>query len=150
MPIVILVLLFTNVLVINAATDITAILADGNESQFLLSDVKRIEVTADEYNGTMTVETKDGSLYGEYIKILFHEEVLSVGELKDIKVKIFPNPVSETLYVQSTEDDIRLVVYDLEGQCQLNAIGNELNVSSLQKGTYILGVNQQYVKFIKK
>ena len=151
-PVFILALFVANAFVAsaNTNTNIIAILTDGNSAPFLLSDVKRIEVTADEYSGTMSILGKDGTLYGDYLKILFVEEVLSVGDLKDIKVKVFPNPVSESLTIQGIDADDELIVYDLGGKCVLQHKGNEINVSDLEQGAYILCVNQQYVKFLKK
>ncbi len=63
---------------------------------------------------------------------------------------IYPNPVAETLRIDGAAAGSTLVVYDLQGRTLLQTTENQLNVSALAEGTYLLKVNNQVVKFIKK
>jgi hypothetical protein len=38
----------------------------------------------------------------------------------------------------------------MNGKCISSEYGNEIDVAVLQKGTYILGINDYFVKFIKQ
>lgn len=98
----------------------------------------------------MSICDKDGNQVGKYQKVLFSSISTSIGETVIPNVYVYPNPVVNTLNVQGATEDTSLTVYNLAGQCLLNEYGSEINVASLQQGTYILCVNKQYVKFIKK
>lgn len=135
------------------ATDVSnlvAVSADGNETTYLLADVQRIEVQANDVKGEMTILQKDGNKVGNYQKILFAEPQTGIEELGISSVFIYPNPVSNTLFIQGVEDEAILEVYNLTGKSVIKDKGTELDVTSLNQGTYILRINNQYVKFIKK
>ena len=55
-----------------------------------------------------------------------------------------------TLNIQGVDENTPLEVYNLTGKSLLKDKGTELDVTSLSQGTYILRINNQYVKFIKK
>lgn len=130
---------------------IVAISADDEATSFLLSDVQRIDVSADETDGIMTVVTKDGYSQGEYQKIIFPSESTSVGDVEVPNVYVYPNPVSNIIHVSGVdEENTDLIVFDLTGKCLLCEKGDELDVTSLNKGTYILFVDDLHVKFIKQ
>ena len=66
------------------------------------------------------------------------------------KIYIFPNPVYNNFYVSGVdEDDTHLIIYDMDGNCIAGEFGNEIEVDFLAKGTYILGINEYFVKFLK-
>jgi hypothetical protein len=58
--------------------------------------------------------------------------------------------VVNTLSIQGVDENTALEVYNLTGKSVLKDKGTELDVTSLTQGTYILRINNQYVKFIKK
>jgi hypothetical protein len=74
---------------------------------------------------------------------------LGTENLTISKIKIFPNPVSNRLFIefpdyQKSNHDI--LIYDLQGRLiqyplknQLNSV--EINVSALDKGVYIMQIN---------
>ena len=74
----------------------------------------------------------------------------SIDESAEAKVYVYPNPVVNTLNVLGISDTEPLFVYDLSGKCLITERGIIVEVSSLTKGTYILKVNNQCIKFIKK
>ena len=136
------------------ATDVSnlvAVSADGNETTYLLADVQRIEVQADNETGKMTILQKNGTKVGNYQKILFATSShTSLEENKELQIFVFPNPVSHTLHFQGVDENTSLEVYNLTGKSVIKDKGTELDVTSLNQGTYILRINNQYVKFIKK
>lgn len=130
---------------------IVTISADGEATSYLLSQVQRIDVVANDKVGIMKVVTKDGSSEGDYQKIIFASETTSVGDVEVPNVYVFPNPVSNTIHVNGVdEEDTDLIVFDMNGKCLLYEKGNELDVTDLNKGTYILFVDNLRVKFIKQ
>ena len=130
--------------------NMVAVSADGNKTTYALATVSRINVIADANSASMTVVDKDGNQFAGYVKILFAEKETSIEELGFTQVYVFPNPVVNTLTIQGVDENTPLEVYNLTGKSVLKDKGAELDVTSLSQGTYILRINNQYVKFIKK
>jgi hypothetical protein len=134
----------------NEVSNIVAVSADGDKTAYALADVNRINVIADANSASMTVIDKDGNEYDGYLKILFAESATGVEEFDITSVYVYPNPVVNTLSIQGVDENTALEVYNLTGKSVLKDKGTELDVTSLTQGTYILRINNQYVKFIKK
>lgn len=132
-------------------SQLIAVSADGSEITYLLANVQRIEVQANDVQGKMTILQKDGNKVGNYQKILFATSTTtSLEENKELQIFVFPNPVSHTLNIQGVDENTSLEVYNLTGKSLIKEKGTELDVTSLNQGAYILRINNQYVKFIKK
>ena len=145
-----LAIFFASQLFANEVTQCVAVSADGYKTTYALLDIKRIEINATNSKASMTILNKDGVYSSEYQKILFAESATDIEELGISSIFVFPNPVSNTLYIQGIDDDASLEVYNLTGKSVIKDKGTELDVTSLNQGTYILRINNQYVKFIKK
>ena len=130
--------------------NMVAVSADGDKTTYALATVSRINVIADANSASMTVVDKDGNQFAGYVKILFAEAPTDIEELGFTQVYVFPNPVVNTLTIQGVDENTPLEVYNLTGKSVLKDKGAELDVTSLSQGTYILRINNQYVKFIKK
>ena len=69
-------------------------------------------------------------------------------------VLVFPNPVKNILTVSGTDKVVKINLFDLNGMLLKSTMsqGNKTNidVSSLQQGTYLLHIDGQVVKFIKQ
>lgn len=85
------------------------------------------------------------------------EEILSVSENTEESVQIFPNPVKDVLNIKNHVSIFDFEIYSLEGK--KIKIGKKINdskidVSTLQKGNYLLKVKtqlgEQTSKFIKE
>ena len=130
---------------------LVAISADGNATTYLLSQVQRINVSANGTNGAMSVVNKEGYEEGEYRKLIFPTVSTNICGAEVQNIYVYPNPVSNTLYVNGVDgNDTNLIIYDMNGKCISSEYGNEIDVAVLQKGTYILGINDYFVKFIKQ
>lgn len=127
-----------------------AVSADGDKTMYVLADIQRIEINATDSEASMTILDKNGNYSAEYQKILFAESNTGIEELGISSFFVFPNPVSNTLYIQGVDENAALEVYNLTGKSLIKEKGTELDVTSLNQGTYILRINNQYVKFIKK
>ena len=134
----------------NEVTQCVAVSADGYKTSYVLADIQRIEIKATDFKASMTILNKDGVYSSEYQKILFAESNTGIEELGISSFFIFPNPVSNTLYIQGVDEYAALEVFNLTGKSVIEGKGTELDVTSLNQGTYILRINNQYVKFIKK
>ncbi|MBR2168394.1 MAG: T9SS type A sorting domain-containing protein [Paludibacteraceae bacterium] len=70
-------------------------------------------------------------------------------EIPENNIRIYPNPVQETLNIESNES-VSYKIFDLDGRLLLNGEGNSIGVSSLKTGTYLLQINNNTLKFIKQ
>jgi hypothetical protein len=71
------------------------------------------------------------------------------------KLKVYPNPTSDFINIETTKEIKNIAVYNMIGQKIMQANSKQLNVSNLANGAYILEVtsNQEtieYFKIIKK
>ena len=88
-----------------------------------------------------------------YIQIT---EAVSISELSDNdKFMVYPNPVSDILYLATNTGATVMGVLNLSGQeLEMPIKDNELNVSKLALGFYLLKVENEgiisFVKFEKK
>ena len=142
---------FTSCLYAEEVENIIAVSADGSKITYALANIKRIEVNATYKSGEMTVVKTNKESQSGYTKLLFaHDAPTSIDGIGEVSVYIFPNPVSNTLNIMGVDESASLAVYNLSGKCVIKDKGNTIDVSSLSQGTYILQINEQYVKFIKK
>jgi hypothetical protein len=68
---------------------------------------------------------------------------LSISENSISGIKIYPNPVSDILYIQNENVAVsRMELYNLQGKCVLNITDNvnQINVENLNKGIYFLKI----------
>lgn len=143
-------LLFATLLFANEVNSFVAVSADGDNTTYGLADVKRIDVNTTGTSASMTVVLNDGAEEGTYTKLLFTKDITSIEGIGEVLVYVYPNPVSSTLNIQGVDDTASLSVFNLSGKCVLQEAGTEIDVTSLHQGTYILRINNNYVKFIKK
>jgi hypothetical protein len=127
-----------------------AVSSDGNDAFYFLPEVQRIEVSERGEEPFMIVLSKDGNRKSNVQRILFDRVQTEIAGIGVVSVYVYPNPVAHTLYIQGLTEPAHLAVYNLGGKCYMQEKGTEIDVTALQQGTYILSVNQQYVKFIKK
>ena len=103
---------------------------------FYPTDLTSIAITANaqEYNFNSTLS--------------IHENIKNEG------LQIFPNPVSDIVYIDGSSSQLKIVVFDILGKQVLNKSNtNTINVSLLSKGVYFIkvsdGINSSTKKFIK-
>ena len=145
-----LVLMFASLLFANEVNSFVAVSADGDDTTYTLANIKRIDVNTTGTSASVTVVLNDGAEEGTYTKLLFVKDITSIEGIGEVSVYVYPNPVSSTLNIQGVDDTASLSVYSLSGKCVLQETGTEIDVTSLHQGTYILRINNNYVKFIKK
>lgn len=87
-------------------------------------------------------------------KIVFGEYAPSAVEDIESRVAVYPNPTHDALVVKGIATGQTVRVYDLQGRMlsatQTQAESTQINVSALQKGTYLLQIGAEIVKFMKE
>ncbi|MGX1023043.1 T9SS type A sorting domain-containing protein [Flavobacterium sp. CS20] len=84
----------------------------------------------------------------------FYDNVLSQEEFLRQKVKVYPNPVVDKLFIESNQTNIQeLLIYDLSGRIVLkqDSLENyQFDVSKLRQGIYILKIYTSHGEVQKK
>ncbi|RRA95732.1 M43 family zinc metalloprotease [Paenimyroides viscosum] len=111
---------------------------------------ERTSITNAKLNCTTQYNIGDIEDYG----VIFATS-LSIDELEKQKYNIYPNPVENTLNINSDNSDEKsITIYTTSGQLIKNLKTTDENlsidVSQLSSGTYILNINNVPYKFIKK
>ena len=84
------------------------------------------------------------------------ENTLAVKDTKSQQVQVYPNPAVDVLNITKVSDKATYSIYNMAGQAVNNGkvVNNKVQVSQLQKGVYIIVVDNNgdvtKVKFIKK
>lgn len=108
--------------------------------------------------GTVTVTVTLGTCPKSSTMNVTINMATSIADKSTIDSKIYPNPVQDKIYVQVNQN-AQAILYDLHGKkllsAWLNAGSNEINVSSLPQGTYMLVLlqnerKQQQISIVKQ
>jgi len=65
----------------------------------------------------------------------------SIGDNTLANLKIYPNPVKDVLRIDLDEDILTIEIFDMLGQRIKTSQVKEINVASLDKGTYLIRIN---------
>lgn len=122
------------------AGSIYAISADGRSDEFTIGDVRSIKI-APKANGVKSYNS---------IKFGQSSEQTGTEETSSRFIMVYPNPVSEYITISGTDEEVKIAVVSMDGEVMMTTKGTKVNVSNLVKGTYVLIVNGEKVKFIKK
>lgn len=71
--------------------------------------------------------------------------VTGIGEIADVNTSIFPNPVIDKLHITTRMSNYNVSLFDMQGRLVISenasAENYELNVSSLEAGTYLVRIS---------
>ena len=123
------------------AGSIYGISADGDKDEFRIGDVRSIKI-APQKDGVKSYPTIK---FGESSEPGASENVAS-----PYFIMAYPNPVSEYLTISGIEENAEITVTNMQGVEVLKTRGTKVDVSKLDKGSYILIVEGKKVKFLKK
>ncbi len=77
----------------------------------------------------------------------------SLNETEELNISIYPNPATEFIQIQNTDENFNVRILSIDGKEILQSSDSNIDVSSLEQGTYILiyestaGVStQQFIK----
>lgn len=81
----------------------------------------------------------NGKVIEKTLKVNSTASTLATAEVKKIAFSIYPNPVTDILYIKTQEKVVHVAVYDASGKIVNTQYNNgQVNVSMLPKGIYIL------------
>lgn len=135
-----------------AVDGIIGISADRSEKSFVLSNVKTITIKSGN-DVSMSVNKNDGSSIDGFQTIVFNEDVditNAVNNAANLDIQMYPNPVESIIYVNGLDKDADIKVIGTDGKIAKQVVGQQIEVSDLAKGMYLLSADGRMVKFIKK
>lgn len=97
-------------------------------------------------------DNNEGSAYIDHIKINI-ENTLSTKEInvKDVKLKIYPNPSTDFITIDSRNKIKNVEIYDIAGKkIQVKSDGNRVDIRNLSSGIYLLNVETEVQNFTEK
>ena len=77
-------------------------------------------------------------------------ETLAAVDLKKTKIKIYPNPAKDVLNISTEKAIITVEIYDSLGRLIKTETGNNINVSQLSKGHYLIKIKTNGQELIEK
>lgn len=75
-----------------------------------------------------------------------------VNEVDNQQFAIYPNPATDVLRINNLSDNQHVTIYSIDGKMVKKftmSAESEINISDLQLGLYIIGVGNEFSKFIK-
>jgi hypothetical protein len=78
----------------------------------------------------------------------------SIANSLDNKISIYPNPASNILYIENPVNKANVSIFDLSGKLVIQKLLetgiNKINISDLNSGLFLINVNGNISKFVKK
>ena len=151
------VLLITGQLFAAQVPCLITVSADRSETAYALTGVQRIVFA----NSAMTVIMKSAPDVTGIVSARFETtdptgtDPTSIADAKAVSsVFIFPNPVKSVLTLNNVETNSKVDLYSVTGALLQSVFtqdsSTDIDVSSLQQGTYLLRIGKQTLKFVKQ
>jgi hypothetical protein len=122
--------------------------AAGYEVDEVSLDGTTVAVTS-ENTYTFIVTGKAAGKAGHALAVSFESQPTGLDKINEVNVGIYPNPAKDIVNISGKiEGKARL--FDTAGKLLLETTKNALDISSYNKGVYILKVNGQVIRFIKE
>ncbi len=81
----------------------------------------------------------NGKVVEKTLKVNSTSSTLATAEVRKLEFSIYPNPVTDVLYIKTQEKVVSVAIYDISGKLINTQFNNgQINVSMLPKGMYIL------------
>jgi hypothetical protein len=132
---------------------------DGTEQTIGLNSLEKVTFSTSNLQINLTTGKTESYNLSKIRKINFESIPTGVEDINvngsSQKLSFYPNPVESLIYFRNISTDNSLIkIYRMDGakvlQSRVSSDNNSLDVSGLDKGFYILTVNNQVSKFIKQ
>lgn len=123
---------------------------DGTTADYVISGNSKIY-----YSDTQLFIQNDGETVSYDLSDLrkaFFATIDNDDEIDHQQLAIYPNPATDVLKINNTSDYQTVTIYSIDGKVVKRvevSDEDEINVSNLNAGLYIIGVGNEFAKFIK-
>ena len=128
----------------------TVMKTDGSTTDFVMNKSARI------YYSDTQLQFFDGneivSINFSDIRKAYFTAPQDVEEADNQQFAIYPNPANDVLRISGITENQEVTIYSINGAVMMKLIaseGCEINISDLHTGLYIIGVGNEFSKFIK-
>ena len=149
---------------------ITALILIGLASSAIAQDEMIFNIMKTDGSTTSILMNKDARIYYSDTQLLFFDgnETVSVNlseirkayftapqdvdEIENQQFSIYPNPAKDVLRINNISDNQEVRIYSINGAIIKKSVVSEnaeINISDLNAGIYIIGVGNEFSKFIK-
>ncbi len=133
-------------------------LTDGTKQEMAFSGIRKLTFADNQFGvvGTSEGATDANFAYSSVRKIVFDLKSAGVGKVEaSAQWVVSPNPVVSQLSVVGYDaaEAASVAIYSMDGQLRrsiANWDGTPINVESLPSGIYLLTLNDQTFKFVKR
>ena len=128
----------------------TIMKTDGSTTDFVMNKDSRIYYTDTQlqfFDGSQTV-----SINFSEIRKAYFAAPQDIEEIDNQQFAIYPNPAKDVLRLSGITENQEVTIYSITGAVMMRLIaseGCEINISDLHTGLYIIGVGNEFSKFIK-
>jgi len=94
----------------------------------------------------------DASGIQDSVKIGISNQIVSVKEIGQSSFKIYPNPTSNILFIETAEKINLIEIFSLDGRLVKteNVVLNSINISELNDGIYLMSVTSSKTRFFQR
>ncbi|MCH2085186.1 MAG: serine hydrolase [Saprospiraceae bacterium] len=137
----------------NAPSDLFAALGKNDQKIYIVPSLDMVVVRQgnDAGGSPLAVSSFDNQLWE---KIMELGCLTNTTELEEKQIAVFPNPVSDVLFIQNLPLGANVELFTTRGRQVLKTTDAQLNLSSLSKGIYVLKVTslgeQKSFKIVKQ
>lgn len=141
---------------LSAQSSMTIYLKNKNQQSLLVSSIKKIVFTKDNLEFKQCDGSESVYAFTAVAKIAFSSSSTGTDAVETDQeiLSIYPNPVKDYIYFRNlTDSGAKITIYNLNGSVllstELNTIDSGINISILEKGFYLLKVDDKTLKFTK-
>jgi hypothetical protein len=132
---------------------ISSITLDAIENQFNAkisgSGLKTLQTGNNTFQITVTAE--DRVTQQTYTIVVTRNDGTAIDKVDAVSVKVYPNPVTDKLWIETAGGALpEAKLYNLQGKLLLQTVNKEVDLSGFSNGIYLLKVNDQVIKIVKK
>ena len=128
----------------------TIVKTDGTTADYMMSSDSKIFYSDTQIFIKSNGETVSYDLSG--LRKAYFSVTDNDDEIENQHLAIYPNPVSDVLKIINTSENQSVTIYSIDGKVVKRIEVSEeaeINVSDLNAGLYIIGVGNEFSKFIK-
>ncbi|MDR2835943.1 MAG: T9SS type A sorting domain-containing protein [Bacteroidales bacterium] len=88
----------------------------------------------------------------KFFKNQWETEAISLNNFENEKISIYPNPTSNNINIRTENENLLLEIFDIIGskvfETHLNSLENNINISKLNKGIYLVKIGDKVQNII--